>query len=109
MMAITDTTDTKRRSSGARLAAHSALDVMLTDAVVDQGGARRFVRPMATARVATGLARHPTRVARRARGLGRELATAVAGQSEIAPAKGDRRFSDRAWQENWLLRRLLQS
>jgi polyhydroxyalkanoate synthase subunit PhaC len=109
MMATTDTTDTKRRSSGARLAAHSALDVMLTDAVVDQGGARRFVRPMATARVATGLARHPTRVARRARGLGRELATAVAGQSEIAPAKGDRRFSDRAWQENWLLRRLLQS
>jgi polyhydroxyalkanoate synthase len=91
------------------VAARSALDVMLTDAAVDQGGAHRFIKPIATAKVAAGLARHPDRVARRAGGLGREVAAAVAGRSDAAPAKGDRRFSDRAWQENWLLRRLLQS
>ena len=109
MMATTEANVTKRRSPGARLAARSALDVMLTDAVVEQGGARRFVRPATTVKVAAGLALHPNRVARRATGLGRGLAAAVAGRSETAPAKGDRRFSDRAWQENWLLRRLLQS
>ena len=30
------------------------------------------------------------------------------GRSDRAAAKGDRRFADRGWQENWLLRRLLQ-
>jgi polyhydroxyalkanoate synthase subunit PhaC len=99
----------KQRSHGPRVAARSALDVMLTDAAVDQGGAHRFIKPIAAAKVAAGLARHPDRVARRAGGLGREVAAAVTGRSEAAPAKGDRRFSDRAWQENWLLRRLLQS
>jgi polyhydroxyalkanoate synthase len=108
-MATTETTDSKQRSSGPRLAARSALDVMLTDAAVDQGGPRRFIRPVVAAKLAAGIARHPDRLARRARGLGRELATAAAGQSETAPAKGDRRFTDRAWQQNWLLRRLLQS
>jgi poly[(R)-3-hydroxyalkanoate] polymerase subunit PhaC len=108
-MATSETTDSKARSSGPRLAARSALDVMLTDAAVDEGGAHRFIRPVAAAKVAAGLARHPDRLARRATGLGRELATAVAGRSETAPAKGDRRFTDRAWQQNWLLRRLLQT
>jgi polyhydroxyalkanoate synthase len=107
-MATTNATDTKRRSSGSRLAARSALDVMLTDAAVEDGGARRFIKPVAAAKVALGLARHPDRLARRARGLGQELATVLAGRSETAPAKGDRRFADRGWQENWLLRRLLQ-
>jgi poly[(R)-3-hydroxyalkanoate] polymerase subunit PhaC len=109
MTETTDASDSKRRSPGPRLAARSALDVMLTDAAVDQGGAHRFLKPIAAAKVAAGLARHPDRVARRAGDLGRELATTVAGRSETAPAKGDRRFTDRAWQENWLLRRLLQS
>jgi polyhydroxyalkanoate synthase len=31
------------------------------------------------------------------------------GQSGLAPAKGDRRFTDRGWHENWLLRRLMQA
>ena len=101
--------ESRPRSSGPRLAARSALDVMLTDAVVDPGGPRRFVRPVAAAKVAAGLARHPDRVMRRAGGLGREMASVVAGRSETAPAKGDRRFADRAWQENWLLHRLLQT
>ena len=32
----------------------------------------------------------------------------AAGRSELAPAKGDRRFADPAWESNWLFRRLLQ-
>jgi polyhydroxyalkanoate synthase len=35
--------------------------------------------------------------------------TAVAGRSERGPAKGDRRFADPAWEQNWMLRRLMQS
>jgi polyhydroxyalkanoate synthase len=109
MSTTTGENEDKPRSAGPRLAARSALDVMLTDAAMEQGGARRFIKPMTAAKVAAGLARHPERVARRAGGLGRELATAVAGRSEAAPPKGDRRFTDRAWEANWLLRRLLQS
>jgi polyhydroxyalkanoate synthase len=101
--------ETTPRSSGPRLAAQSALDVMLTDAAVEQGSVGRFIQPVASAKVAAKLALHPNRVARRVRGLGRGLAAAAAGGSEVAPAKGDRRFADRAWQQNWLLRRLLQS
>jgi polyhydroxyalkanoate synthase len=109
MTTTADGTGSERRSSGPRVAARSALDVMLTDAAVDEGGARRFIRPVAAAKVAAGLALHPARVARRTGSLGRELATTAAGRSETAPAKGDRRFNDRAWQENWLLRRMLQT
>jgi poly[(R)-3-hydroxyalkanoate] polymerase subunit PhaC len=103
------TADTKPRSSGPRLAAQSALDVMLTDAAVDQGSVGRFVQPVASAKVAAKLALHPNRVVRRAGDLGRGLVAAAGGRSEVAPAKGDRRFADKAWQQNWLLRRLLQS
>src|SRR6188474_1828051 len=71
--------ETTPRSSGPRLAAQSALDVMLTDAAVEQGSVGRFIQPVASAKVAAKLALHPNRVA------------------------------DRAWQQNWLLRRLLQS
>lgn len=108
MTTTTTASDSKPRSRGPRVAARSAIDVMLTDAAVEQGGAHRFIKPIAAAKVAAGLARHPDRVVRRAGGLGRELATVAAGRSGAAPAKGDRRFTDRAWQENWLLRRLLQ-
>jgi len=94
---------------GPRAAARSALDVMLTDAAIDDGGLGRFLKPTAAVRVAAALARRPTRVANRVGGLGQELARAVAGRSELAPPKGDRRFADPAWRENWLLRRLLQS
>jgi poly[(R)-3-hydroxyalkanoate] polymerase subunit PhaC len=103
------TADTKPRSSGPRLAAQSALDVMLTDAAVDQGSVGRFVQPVASAKLAAKLALHPNRVVRRAGDLGRGLVAAAGGRSEVAPAKGDRRFADKAWQQNWLLRRLLQS
>ncbi|HMD56939.1 MAG TPA: alpha/beta fold hydrolase [Solirubrobacteraceae bacterium] len=94
---------------GARAAARSALDVMLTDAAINDGGVRRFIKPTAAVRLAASLARRPARVAGRLGDLGQELARAAAGTSQQVPPKGDRRFADPAWSENWLLRRLLQS
>ena len=87
-------------------AARSGLDVMLSEAAT--GGAPRFIAPGSAVKVTAGLARHPGRVVSRAAGLGAELARTAAGRSELAPAKGDRRFGDRAWEGNWLLRRMLQ-
>lgn len=45
-------------------------------------------------------------VAREAVALGGELARVVAGRSEIAPEKGDRRFSDPTWTQNPLYARI---
>ena len=89
------------------MAERSALDVLLTDAAVGQRS--RFVRPLATARVAAGLARHPRRSARRVAGLGEELVRVAAGRSDRRPAKGDRRFADPAWESSWAFRRILQT
>jgi polyhydroxyalkanoate synthase len=95
------------RSRRAFEAADSALDVLLTDATAD--GPSRMFHPAAGAELAIGLARHPQRTARRLGGLGLELTRVARGQSEVRPAKRDRRFADPAWQSNWLLRRLLQT
>jgi polyhydroxyalkanoate synthase len=97
------------KTSGLRRtsrAAQSGLDVLLSDAAT--AGPPRFIAPGSAAKVAAGLARRPHRVAARAGGLTAELARTVAGRSQLTPAKGDRRFSDPAWEGNWLLRRVLQ-
>ncbi len=94
---------TVRRSSRA---AQAGLDVLLSDAAA--GGPPRFLAPGAGAKVGLGLVRHPRRVSARVAGLTAELARTAAGRSDAAPAKGDRRFADPAWERNWLLRRLLQ-
>ncbi len=94
---------------GTQAAARSALDVMLTDAALDEGGVGRFIKPTAAAKVAVALARRPGRLAGRVRDLGGEVRRAGLGRSQLAPAKGDRRFADPAWQGNWLLRRVLQA
>jgi polyhydroxyalkanoate synthase subunit PhaC len=93
---------------GLRLAAESSLDVMLADAVLEDGGVGRFLKPGAAGRTVVGLARHPGRAARDAGGLGAELVRVAVGRSGVAPGKGDRRFGDRAWRDNWLLRRVMQ-
>jgi polyhydroxyalkanoate synthase subunit PhaC len=93
-----------RRTSQA---ARSGLDVMLSEA--GSGGPPRFIAPGSAAKVSAGLARHPGRIISRTAGLGAELAKTAVGRSELAPAKGDRRFGDRAWEGNWMFRRLLQS
>ena len=95
--------------AGPREAASAALEVMLTDAVVSQGRVRRFLDPVSTAKLAAVLARRPRVVARRVGGLGAELGRIAGGSSELAPAKGDRRFADRAWNESWMFRRLMQA
>ena len=89
--------------------AGAALDVLLTDAAGGASGWRRLVDPGPATGIATGLARHPGRAVRRVRGLGGELARVASGRSELRPGKGDRRFTEPAWETNWLLRRLLQA
>ncbi len=98
---------TRGRAGGARAGAQAGLDVLLTDAAVGLG-TRRFIQPRAVAGVAAGAVRHPRSIRRRASGLGTELARVAAGRSAQAPAKGDRRFADPAWEKNWLLRRVMQ-
>jgi polyhydroxyalkanoate synthase len=93
---------------GLRLAARSGLDVMLADAALEDGGVSRFLKPRAASRTIAGLVRHPARAARDTGDLGAELVRVAAGRSELGPPKGDRRFGERAWQDNWLLRRVMQ-
>jgi polyhydroxyalkanoate synthase subunit PhaC len=100
----TDINQSRLRRAGG--AAQSGLDVLLSEA--GTGEPSRFIAPGAGVKVGAGLARHPRRVASRVAGLTAELARAAAGRSELAPPKGDRRFGDRAWEGNWLLRRALQ-
>ena len=99
-------TDVKQEVQRSGEAIQSGLDVMLADAVA---GTPRFFAPGPAVKVAVGLARRPQGVARRAAGLTTELARAATGRSQLAPAGGDRRFADPAWQENWMLRELLQA
>ena len=101
---VAQTPSRVRRSSEA---ARSGFDVMLSEAAA--GGAPRFLAPGSAVKVSFGLARHPVQVASRASGLASELRRVAAGRSELAPAKGDRRFGDPAWEGNWLFRRMLQS
>ncbi len=92
-------------------AAHEGLDVMLSDAAAGgrTGGPSRFIAPGSGVTVGLGLVRRPGRVAVRAGGLTASLARTAVGRSELAPARGDRRFADPAWEGNWLLRRVLQA
>ena len=94
---------------GLRRAALSGLDVMLSDAVLDGNVVGRFLKPKTAGRTIVGLARHPRRAVRHAGRFGVELAHVAAGRSEAQPPKSDRRFGERAWQDNWLLRRVMQS
>ena len=109
MSTSTSTDDRKATNVGSRAAIDSALDVVLTDAALEPGAVGRFVDPKAVGKTLGGLARHPTRVVRRAGGLGAELARAAVGRSRETPGKRDRRFADPAWTHNWLLHRVLQA
>jgi len=83
------------------------LDVLLVDAAL--GPVRRFAPDRSTATFAARLARRPRATARRLGGLAGELARVAAGRSTLAPSRRDRRFTDPAWSENPLLRRLTQA
>ena len=67
----------------------------------ETAGALRFLGQMAL--------RYPQAVLRTAPDLGQELLKISLGKSEVAPEKGDKRFTDPAWQQNPLLRATMQS
>ena len=83
------------------------LDLLLTRPVF--GLAERITPNLSWPRLAVNLARQPRVVASRATTLGRELAAIAAGRSEIAPARGDKRFADPAWVGNPILKRTMQA
>ena len=94
-------------TSTARLAdAAAPLDALLVDAAL--GPARRLLPDVSTAKWAVSLARTPDVTARRLRELGAEAARILTGTSSVAPPHRDRRFTDVAWTENPLLKRLVQ-
>ena len=82
------------------------LDLLLTSSAV--GMADRLMPNVAWSRFALNLAKQPRTVASRAASLGRELMSIAEGRSELAPAKGDKRFADPAWRGNPLLHRTMQ-
>ncbi len=106
--ALTDTTRTPGESAEPEAAnAVGMLDLVLPDATL--GTLRRFRPDASMLRYATRLASRPGTVARRAGQLAGELVGIATGNSEIAPARRDRRFADPAWSENPLLKRAVQT
>src|SRR6516225_10753323 len=83
------------------------LDALLVDAAL--GPLVRFAPDLSTAKFTFGLARRPFTTGRRLGSLATELARIGIGTSVLAPPKRDRRFTDPAWTENWLLRRIVQA
>ena len=87
--------------------AAGGLDLLLTDPAL---GVQRRLRPASSLiRLAAGLARRPRYLGSQAARLGTELGRIAAGRSVIAADPGDRRFADRAWEDNPFLRRSLQA
>jgi polyhydroxyalkanoate synthase len=83
------------------------LDVLLTEATYSPR--QRFFAADATIKLGSSLVRHPRTVARQVGGLVRELGRVAAGDAEIKPPRGDRRFADPAWQDNPFFRRVMQA
>ncbi|MEV6217179.1 alpha/beta fold hydrolase [Nocardia sp. NPDC051833] len=83
------------------------LDQILTRAAF--GSAGRWLPGSSGARFLDALAQHPDRVKARIGGFVDELGRIAKGTSEIAPRRGDRRFTDPAWSENPLLKRVVQA
>jgi polyhydroxyalkanoate synthase subunit PhaC len=92
---------------GDRPEASAPLDLLLTQAAL--GPARRLFPARSALHLAGALARKPRALASRTGELASELGQIVAGSSEIKPSNRDRRFTDPAWMQNPVLRRLVQS
>lgn len=83
------------------------LDMILGDAAL--GPLRRMVPPAGMLlRFAGSLVMRPGAVIARGTTLATDLKDIATGESRVAPAKGDKRFADAAWQGNGLLRRSMQ-
>ena len=83
------------------------LDALLVEAAL--GPLRRLAPDGSTVKFAFQVVRRPRTTGRRLGGLAAELARIGAGTSTVAPSKRDRRFTDPAWTENPLLRRVVQA
>ncbi|MEI2728280.1 MAG: alpha/beta fold hydrolase [Candidatus Nanopelagicales bacterium] len=84
-----------------------ALDLLLTEAALGVG--YHFRPRTATVRMGAKLATKPHKVAKRTAELANELTMVALGKSQATPPRGDRRFAAQAWQENPVLKRVLQS
>lgn len=93
-------------AAGAAADTAAPLDALLVDAALAPW--RRLLPDSSTARFAAGLLRHPRTTGRRLVQLAGEIGRVGVGTSTVAPSRRDRRFTDPAWAENPLLRRLLQ-
>ncbi len=93
--------DAPVRGSGA-----TGLDALLTEAALGPG--RSWWPGRSALKLVGRLALRPDVPVRRGLGLATEIARVTAGRSKVAPAKGDRRFRDPAWQGNPAFRRLMQ-
>lgn len=106
------TDDRQRRDGETAGSGLGALEAVAVEAVL---GANPFVGlsarqvVAAAGRLLTRLGLRPRVVATHSARLARDLALVVAGRSDIAPAKGDKRWSDPAWQENPAYRRVQQT
>ena len=83
------------------------LDLLLSGSTL--GVARRLLPNASSSRLVINLAKQPRTVASQTTGLVQELISVVRGSSEIAPAKGDKRFADAAWRANPFLKRTMQA
>ena len=106
----TKTTARARRNGRPRIdptAAVGADDVGL-DQLITKVGQRRLLPGPEAGRLLAKAAVQPLSTARRGARLAGGLAGALVGRSTLTPERGDRRFSDPAWSENWVFRRILQ-
>lgn len=94
------------KSNGGGRDLSAPLDALLTEATYSPR--QRFFATDATLKLGASLARHPRTVGRRLAGLAGELGRVAVGRAEVTPQRGDRRFSDPAWSENPVFRRLMQ-
>lgn len=103
------TTDDDLSDFDAVSAAEAAipLDLLLSEAAL--GLAYRFRPRTSTARFGIELAKKPQVLIKRLGGLGSEMAKILVGYSEVEPHPKDRRFNDAEWEENPVLRRVLQT
>jgi poly[(R)-3-hydroxyalkanoate] polymerase subunit PhaC len=83
------------------------LDALLIDAAL--GPVRRLAPDLSTVKLVGRLAVRPGMTTARLRTLAADLARIGLGNSELAPARRDRRFADPAWTHNPVLRRIVQA
>jgi polyhydroxyalkanoate synthase subunit PhaC len=83
------------------------LDALLIDAAF--GPLRQLAPDLSTAKFAGRLAARPGQAGKRLASFALELARIGLGVSELQPDRKDRRFTDPAWAQNPLLRRIVQT